>query len=304
MAGDVHQRVAVGDDLDALLDQPVEHAADRLLVAGDHAGGIDQAVAARELDVGMLVLGDAGERRARLALAAGAERHHFLRRQRGESVGAAELGQPVEIAKLARDLHDAVHGAADHDHLAPGGDRAFRHAAQTPGIGGEGGDRHAPRRGLDQRGNCLGDLGFRGRAALAHRIGRIADQRQAAFLAESAQLGLTGKTCTWHIGFLPQRSASRPRTARRTASATASGSRRRPRGRDLKHSMMASCTASCRKPPSRSRSGMPIRSYSGSAASRPSSVSASATDTAPAKLKRRRSATVRASAGTRTDPSL
>ena len=75
------------------------------------------------------------------------------------------------------------------------------------------------------------------------------------------------------------------RTARRTASATASGSRRRPRGSESKVSTMASCTASCRKPPSRSRSGMPIRSYSGSAASRPSSVSASATETAPAKRK-------------------
>ena len=35
-------------------------------------------VALAELDVGMLVLGDAGQRRARLALAAGAQQHHLV----------------------------------------------------------------------------------------------------------------------------------------------------------------------------------------------------------------------------------
>lgn len=56
--------------------------------------------------------------------------------------------------------------------------------------------------------------------------------------------------------------------------------------------------------PLRARSGMPIMSISGSAASSPRSVSAIATDTAPAKLSRRRSAIVRASASISTMPSL
>ena len=46
MAGDVHQMGAVGDDLDALGDQAVDDPADRLLVAGDGAGGKDHPVAA------------------------------------------------------------------------------------------------------------------------------------------------------------------------------------------------------------------------------------------------------------------
>ena len=45
MAGDVDQMRAVGDDLDALRDQPVDDAADRLLVAGNGARGEDHAVA-------------------------------------------------------------------------------------------------------------------------------------------------------------------------------------------------------------------------------------------------------------------
>ena len=48
MAGDVHQMGAVGDHLDALVDQAVEHAADGLLVAGDGARRDDDAVAARQ----------------------------------------------------------------------------------------------------------------------------------------------------------------------------------------------------------------------------------------------------------------
>ena len=81
MAGDVHQMRAVGDDLDALPHQPVDELADRLLVARDGARGEDHQVALRERHLGVLVLGDARERGARLALAAGAQRHDLVVRQ-------------------------------------------------------------------------------------------------------------------------------------------------------------------------------------------------------------------------------
>jgi len=67
------------------------------------------------------------------------------------------------------------------------------------------------------------------------------------------------------------------RTARRTASATASGSRRRPRGIDWSVSITASFTASAMRPPSRSRSGTPIKSSDGSSTNSPLSVMASST---------------------------
>ena len=52
--------------------------AHRALVAGDGARGEDDEVALVELDGGMLVVGDAGHRRARLALAARAQQHHLV----------------------------------------------------------------------------------------------------------------------------------------------------------------------------------------------------------------------------------
>ena len=70
MPGDVNEVGAVGDDLDALPDQAVDHTIHVLLVAGDGARREDHAVAPGEGDLRMLVLGDARERGTRLTLAA------------------------------------------------------------------------------------------------------------------------------------------------------------------------------------------------------------------------------------------
>ena len=50
-----------------------------------------------------------------------------------------------------------------------------------------------PRRAADQFGERLRDIGLGRRAALAHRVGGIADQREAALVAERAQLGFVGR---------------------------------------------------------------------------------------------------------------
>ena len=64
----------------------------------------------------------------------------------------------------------------------------MQHGGQARDIGGEGGDGDAAGRRFDEVGEGGRDIGFRGRATLAHRIGGIADQRQATFLAEGAHL--------------------------------------------------------------------------------------------------------------------
>jgi hypothetical protein len=60
-------------------------------------------------------------------------------------VGAAESLHAVEITCFARHLHHPLHGAADHDDLAPGRLGGIGDGAQPRDIGGEG---RSPRPGL------------------------------------------------------------------------------------------------------------------------------------------------------------
>ena len=79
MAGDVHQRIAIGDDLAAEIEPAGSGCAP---TARSLPGMVREEKMTRspfvELDLGMLVLGDARERGARLALAAGAQQHHLV----------------------------------------------------------------------------------------------------------------------------------------------------------------------------------------------------------------------------------
>ena len=72
---------AVADHLDAARRQRVVQAADRPLVARDHARGEDRGVARLQHQVAVLAGRDLGHRGARLALAAGADEQHLLARQ-------------------------------------------------------------------------------------------------------------------------------------------------------------------------------------------------------------------------------
>ena len=174
---------------------PLMTRADRLLVAGDGARGEDHAVAlATASTSGCSSCGDARQRRARLALAAGAERHHLVGRQMAVDVHAAEILHAVEIAGLARDLRRRAPWRGRPP--PPRGPQA-RAASATARMRAtlEAKVVTATRRGAlaISSASVLRDVGFRRRAALAHRIGGIADQREAALVAERAQLGLVGR---------------------------------------------------------------------------------------------------------------
>ena len=147
MSGYVNEMGAVGDHLDALGHEPIDHPIDCLLVAGDRAGREDHAVALAERDLGMLVLGDARQCGARLALAPGAQCQHLVRRQVAVGLGAAKLLHAVEVASLARNLDHAIHGAADQHDLAVGSERRTGHRAQASDMGSECRDGDAGRRG-------------------------------------------------------------------------------------------------------------------------------------------------------------
>ena len=135
----------------------------------------------------MLVLGDARERGARLALAAGAQRHDLVGRQVAVGLDAAEIGDAVEIAGLARDLLDArpSRGRPPRPRGPPAA-AASATARMRATLEAKVVTATRPVRAGDQLAQRLRDVGLGGRTAVAHRIGGVADQREAAFLAERA----------------------------------------------------------------------------------------------------------------------
>ena len=77
----VDRRVGGGHHLGADLEDPVDRLVHRALVAGDRRGREDHRVAGVELDVGMVRVGHAPQRRQRLALAPGRDRDHLVVRE-------------------------------------------------------------------------------------------------------------------------------------------------------------------------------------------------------------------------------
>ncbi len=147
MTGDMHEAVAVGDDADAAGDQAVDDAVDRRSrCRGWRARRRRRCRRGRGSTFRCSSVGDPGKRRARLALAAGEERHDLVARQVLVGLLVEERRQAVEHAELAGDIDDAAHGAADDDDLAAGGRGGERDRAEPADIGGEGGEGDPPAR--------------------------------------------------------------------------------------------------------------------------------------------------------------
>jgi hypothetical protein len=193
MAGDMDEMGAIGNDLDPLGHEAVDDPAHRLFVAGDGARGKDHAVAAVQRHVGMIVVGDARQRRTLLTLASRAQGQHLVRRKMAVVIGATEILHAIEVPGLACHLGDALHRTPNHDDFAIGGLRGIGDGPDTSDIGREGGHGHASFRRLHQLGDGLCHLGFRGRTPLAHGIGGIADQRQQAGITQLAQPPFIGR---------------------------------------------------------------------------------------------------------------
>ena len=100
--------------------EPVDRVVHAQLVPGHRLRGDDHRVARLDRDVLVVAVGDARERRHRLALAAGAEDHRPLRPSSARSAGLDEdLLRDVEVAEAARDVHVLAQRAADR--ARPGG---------------------------------------------------------------------------------------------------------------------------------------------------------------------------------------
>ena len=134
-----------------------------------------------------------GECRARLALAAGAgDQHPVARQLRG--VVLAEKARPVpQIAVFPRRLVHPAQGSAAQGGVPAGrpGDRGDR--LEPRDVRREGGNGDPAVVFADQIDQALPDIRFRAGPALLEHVGRIADQRQDAVIADPAQRRLVDR---------------------------------------------------------------------------------------------------------------
>ena len=135
----------------------------------------------------MLVLGDAGDCRAGLALAAGAEQQHLVGRQVTELLLVQQAAGILQHAAGARGFDGVAHGAAGDHHLAaarPGGADGGGYAVE---VRGKGGDGDAASGFADDPHNGFGNLRLGWRETFAQHIGRIAHQHVDAVGADGAE---------------------------------------------------------------------------------------------------------------------
>ena len=152
MAGNVNERSAVRDDLDARGHEGVDDPADCFFVAGNRARGKDDSIAGAQFRGRMFVLGNPGERGARLALATGGERQDLVAGQAVEGVHAQELRHAVEHPALAGHRNDALDRTPENADLPSGGEAGLCGRAKAGDVGSEGGDDHPALRLADEPG--------------------------------------------------------------------------------------------------------------------------------------------------------
>ena len=188
VAGNVQVRMAVIDDLRALVEERVDHAADRSFVAGDGRGRDDHAVAGTDRDLLVLGKSHAVESGHALALAAGRDDDDLIL---GQLVDLLDIGHHV-----LRDIHIAQdHGNADDVFHAAPGDRDLaavpgrngNDLLQTVHVGSKGRDDDALVAAGKKLVKALTDLPLRGGMSRVFRVCGIAQQREHAFLAELAE---------------------------------------------------------------------------------------------------------------------
>jgi hypothetical protein len=141
VAGDVHRRDLLVEDLRAGLGKAVDRVVDAELIPRHGLGGDDDGVALLNTHVLVVVVRHACERRHGLALAPRAKDHRLVRAQLREHVWLDEelLGH-VDIAEVPRDVDVLAERTADQADLAPVLDRHVDRLLNAVDVGGEGSD--------------------------------------------------------------------------------------------------------------------------------------------------------------------
>ena len=188
VAADVDAAALAVDHRGADLEQTVDGGRDAALVAGDRLGRDDDGVALVQLDLRMVVEGHARERRERLALAARREDEDLLG---PVLVDLRELDhralRHLEVAEVAGDVGVLDHRAAGEGELAPVqvGDRD--RLLDAVDVRGEAGHDDAALGLGEDLVEGLADGALRGGRARGLGVGRVAEQREHALLAEPAK---------------------------------------------------------------------------------------------------------------------
>ena len=193
MSGDMHQMIVVGHQPHAAAHQVVLHRADRPLVAGDHARGEDDRIALAQRDPRMVVARDARQRAARLALAAGDQDQQVVVGHVVDVVFGQERRQGLQIAAFTRGGIHVAQGAADQATLRPASCAASATDSIRATLLAKQVTATRPRQIADQRGQAGAHVLLAAGMALDHRVGRVADHRQHALLAQFGQRRLVGR---------------------------------------------------------------------------------------------------------------
>ena len=132
-------------DLGAPPVEVVDQVGDGLLVPGNEPGREDHSVPPLQLDLLVVVHGDAGQRAHRLPLGAGGDHADLLLGKMGElfQVDEDPVGDP-QVAKLPGDLDVSHHGAAVEQDLAAAGGSGIHHLLDPVDMLEKGGDDDPP----------------------------------------------------------------------------------------------------------------------------------------------------------------
>ena len=187
MPGDVHEMILLGEDLDAEMRKLVVQAIDRPLVARNDPRGEDHGISRFEHDVGVLVIGDAGKSRARLALATRANQQRLVAREIARLLLGQEPRHALQVSGLPRRLLDTPERATDQRHLPVVLCRGGRDRREPRHVAGEARDGDAVAALAHQGLERAADLRLGPGLARPQGVGAIADHGEHALVAEAAQ---------------------------------------------------------------------------------------------------------------------
>ncbi len=165
-------------------EQVIDHAVDRLLVAGNDARREHDRVALLDLGVLVVVHGRARQRRHGFALGSADHHAHFFRREILHLAGIDH--EPIgnlEVAQIFGDLRRVVHRAADESHFAPVLLSQFHRQADAVNGRRKAGNKQPPLGMREHFVKLPPHRALTGRVALAFNVGRILKQRQHALFS-------------------------------------------------------------------------------------------------------------------------